>query len=80
MKRITLTNDFHNSSITLHPGKEGRLSAGQVRKAKKTLCGITHCTCSGRLGTRGQQESQIEVFYLPNRQGMFRVAGAYIFR
>ncbi len=80
MKTITLENNFHKSFITLRPHKGGRLSAGQVKRAKKTLCGVACCTCSGALGARGPQESQIEVFYLPDRWGMPRVAGAYIFR
>ncbi len=80
METITLENNFHNSSIALRPSKEGRLSASQVKRTKKTLCGITGCTCSGALGTRRPQESQIEVFYLPDQWGMFRVAGAYIFK
>ena len=50
---ITLTNDFHNTEVTLKD-KAGRLSADQVRKAKKALC-AAGCTCSGVAGTRGKQ-------------------------
>lgn len=50
---ITLTNDFHNTQITLQD-KAGTLSVAQVRKAKKTLCS-EGCTCSGVAGTRGKQ-------------------------
>jgi hypothetical protein len=50
---ITLTNDFHKTSITLKD-KAGVLSATQVKKAKKTLC-AQGCTCSDFAGTRGNQ-------------------------
>ena len=54
--KIVLTNDFHNSKVTLIASNEvdGRLllSAGQVRRAKETLCGHPECNCSGDLGER----------------------------
>lgn len=50
---ITLTNDFHHTSITLKD-KAGMLTADQVKKAKKTLC-VEGCTCSGVAGARGNQ-------------------------
>jgi hypothetical protein len=51
---ITLTNDFHNSAISLRSTTH-RLSAGQVAKARRALCGIDGCTCGGIAGTRGVQ-------------------------
>jgi hypothetical protein len=64
MQNITLTNDFHNTSVNLrcevlshiHNVSTAYLSAGQVKKAKRELCGIAGCTCSGEAGTRGRQE------------------------
>ena len=50
---IRLTNDFHNTEVTLKD-KAGKLSAAQVRKASKALC-MEGCTCSGIAGTRGAQ-------------------------
>lgn len=64
MTTVTLTNDFHNTSVrircevlshihnlsTIYP------SVGQIKKAKKALCGIDGCTCSGDAGIRGRQE------------------------
>lgn len=66
IRTITLTNDFHRTSVTLrvdvtqHPGNPeylvGKLSAGQVKKARKALCPSKECSCSqGDAGTRGMQ-------------------------
>lgn len=60
-KTLTLKNDFHNTSVDLrvrHSGNIGtgdiiKLSAGQVKKAKRELC-TKDCQCSGELGTRAQ--------------------------
>jgi len=51
---VTLTNDFHHTSIRLRD-RAGRLSPCQVRKAWQALCGIVDCTCGGVAGTRGPQ-------------------------
>lgn len=56
---ITLTNDFHNTRISLKRSTAHRLSAWQVAKARKALCGISGCTCGGFAGHRGAQ-------YLPD--------------
>jgi hypothetical protein len=67
MQTITLTNDFHNTSVVvrvpnqlvrMHDTDRARftdvfLSDSQTRRAHKTLCGHTDCTCSGSTGTRG---------------------------
>lgn len=56
--RITLTNNFHNTSINLYPHQTPLgmvLSPSQVKRAKKALCGMADCSCSGALGTRGEQ-------------------------
>lgn len=50
---ITLTNDFHNTSVNLRANMGDTLSASQVRRARNSLCGNSDCTCSGDLGTRG---------------------------
>lgn len=62
--KITLKNDFHNSSVTLNAEvlshvyhtATAYLSANQVKRAKQKLCGINGCTCSGDAGTRGVQQ------------------------
>lgn len=56
--QVTLTNDFHNTSVVVRP-KSLFLSSGQRRRAWSALCGIKGCTCSGILGTRGYQEHAI---------------------
>ncbi len=55
--RITLTNEFHNRSITLSVRYEretnsAELSIGQIRRAKRWMC-FAECQCSGELGYRG---------------------------
>jgi len=52
MNTITLTNEFHNTSINLVPGPGG-LSPRQVTRARRALCGIAGCTCGGDCGERG---------------------------
>jgi len=54
-RRVTLTNDFHHSAVTLMVGEDGKLNPGQVRRARRALCGISGCTCAGNLGERGPQ-------------------------
>ena len=64
MARVTLTNDFHNTSTTLicetlsHIWNEVTIypSVSQISRAKKSLCCIDGCTCSDDAGTRGRQE------------------------
>jgi len=60
--RLTLINDYHNTSVNLRvaldaPAKIGDeicLTAGQVKKAAQALCGVAGCQCSGSLGVRGR--------------------------
>lgn len=52
--RITLTNDFHNTEAVLRVNSES-LSPAQVKRAKRLLCGVEGCTCSGEAGERGAQ-------------------------
>ena len=58
--KITLTNDFHNTTVNLVATAK-RLNAKQVKRAKKALCGIDGCTCSDDLGMRGSQTVIIRV-------------------
>jgi len=74
MKIVTLANDFHNVVTTLRP-KNGRLSARQVKKVRKALCGIAGCCCGDALGRRGPQENEIEVL-IDSRTG--EVTGALV--
>ena len=73
--KITLTNDFHNVETSLRV-KDGRLSAGQVLKARKELCGIQGCWCGDDLGRKGPQVNEIEVTF-DNRTG--KITGAIVY-
>lgn len=61
--KVTLTNDFHNSSVTLlcevlqHIHSEYTIypTPSQIRRAKRVLCGVDGCECSGVCGIRGKQ-------------------------
>ena len=56
--KVTLTNDFHHTEVTLLL-KSLFPSSHQVRRAKTALCGVKGCTCSGVLGNRGAQNAII---------------------
>jgi len=58
---ITLSNDFHMTTVTLRIGPDKRLTPGQVRRARMTLCGIDGCTCGGDCGERGPGNPYIVV-------------------
>ncbi len=59
----TLQNDFHHTEVRvrttglqhIHGEVTLRLSRNQIKRAKRELCGIDDCTCSGEVGTRGKQ-------------------------
>lgn len=57
---ITLKNDFHNTEVRLNPRNEN-LSAWQIKKAYKTLCGMDDCTCSDDMGMRGHDNPEVEL-------------------
>lgn len=58
MRQITLTNDFHGSSVAVRLSDNNHLSAAQVRKARRALCGYADCMCGGTAGTRGRQRTE----------------------
>jgi hypothetical protein len=49
---VTFTNEFHKTSVTLIT-KDGKLSPGQVKKARRVLCGTADCRCGGNLSETG---------------------------
>jgi len=61
-RKLVLKNDFHNSEAVFRVRHFGEievddiieLSAGQVKKAQRLLCGIESCVCSGEIGIRGR--------------------------
>lgn len=56
----TLRNDFHNSRTTVRYRDGQPLSPRQIRRAARRLCGMAGCECSCLLGTRGEQEVDID--------------------
>jgi len=58
MRKITLTNDFHNSSATLLADVammpcgdvEAVIAQAAYRRAKRKLCGNPRCGCGGYRG------------------------------
>lgn len=58
MRRI-LKNDFHNTEVNLNV-KNWNLSANQIKRARKILCGIDGCTCGNVAGMRGSDNPDIE--------------------
>jgi len=52
---ISVRNDFHGTSARLRAGIGETLTASQVNRCRRILCGIDGCTCGGALSERGQQ-------------------------
>lgn len=48
---MNLTNNFHNTSVSVAPV----LTKAQVKRAWRTLCGHADCMCGGEAGERGGQ-------------------------
>ena len=67
--QIKLSNDFHRTSANVRviPDERGSLmlSASQVRRARKILCGIKGCTCGGHAGER-MADARVDVFVHPS--------------
>ena len=59
MPKITLTNDFHHTTIAVRT-RAGMLNSSQVRRVRKALCGIAHCQCDFEIGARGPDNPRIE--------------------
>lgn len=63
MTNLKLTNDFHRTCtivrVALTDGR-GALTAAQVRRAKRLLCGVPGCACSDGAGQRPTRHSLIE--------------------
>ena len=54
---ITLTNDFHGTSVRLRASLGDYLSDSQIKRAARVLCPAADCFCGhGELNTRGRQD------------------------
>ncbi len=59
--KVTLTNNFHHTEVTIAPVeiKEGRFAGyhkvmrATMMRARRELCGMTDCQCGGQFGERG---------------------------
>ena len=45
MKKVTLKNNFHGTSVTVVVPPNGRLTANQAKKVRQKLCGMRGCCC-----------------------------------
>lgn len=54
-RKIVLTNSFHGTAVRLILLDGQTLSPGQVRRARRVLCGVAGCGCCGVVGERGPQ-------------------------
>lgn len=54
--KATLTNSFHRTDLRAVVPENGWLTASQVRRVRRTLCGVAGCTCGDDLSMRGRQE------------------------
>ena len=57
MAKLQFRNDFHRTrTVILVPdmevGQSAELSASQITRAEKALCGMSDCRCSGMIGAR----------------------------
>lgn len=54
MSKITLINDYHNTTTNViykkTPNHRPYLTANQVNRAEKALCGMSDCKCGGVRG------------------------------
>ena len=74
-RKITLTNNFHNTSVNLMVEND-RLTLNQIKRAKRQLCGCKGCCCSGEIGTRGTQDGfEIEPDFDPRTN---EINGAFL--
>lgn len=76
---VEVSNSYHNTSTTARARVldigELYLSAGQVRRIRRALCGHYGCICGGELGERGPQAYEVTPDYDTRRGGLL---GAYL--
>lgn len=67
----TLSNDFHDTRVTVRPANDGTMTSRQVRRARRELCGMSDCCCGGYLHERGYQPRGLEI--VPRDDGGARI-------
>jgi hypothetical protein len=67
MKSITIRSTFHPAlAVTLRPGPDGELSARQIARLKRGLCGMTDCACGGLTRSTIDEGGRIELYLNPD--------------
>lgn len=51
-RKISIRNEFHHTMTHAILPDDGWLSANQVRRIRRSLCGINGCCCGGNLSER----------------------------
>ena len=70
MTKVTLVNDFHNTSTTVQP-TNNRLSERQIKRVRRVLCGITGCSCA--FDDAGQRGSELKWVVELDGAGEYRI-------
>lgn len=76
---ITLRNDFHGTTARIIV-RDGYLSARQLQRAGKKLCGVADCKCSAEDGTRGPQDVKLDFDYDLSYDSHHQLLGAYVYQ
>jgi len=75
---ITLSNNFHNTSVRINANIGDELSPAQIRRSRRALCGLADCSCGGPLGERYGENSenaqQFRIEYIGSGQFYDRIA------
>jgi len=59
--KITIKNNFHGTEARVRfSSLPATLTAGQIKRVRRALCGMTDCSCGGNLSERGPQDVVIE--------------------
>ena len=58
-RRVILTNDKHNTTISLMCHPYVALTRNQQKRSREQLCGILGCECNKDLGVHGPQAYDI---------------------
>ena len=52
---MTITNDFHNTTITIKAKHGQSVSKSTLRRVQRALCGMTDCICGRLDGSRNSR-------------------------
>lgn len=73
---VELRNDFHHTSTVVRVSASLLLFPHQVRRIRRTLCGVLGCGCGGLLSERGPQRLPNSSLFVPvhgDRSGTVRL-------